>query len=211
LRFKIHLKDNYAEKKKRKKKEYWSKSQLKKKGWTERKIKGWLREPDKLVKNPFYSSAPPMQLYSASRVKRQEKNKRFKEWLGKSKTKRKKLSKKLKEVNERKRQELIDYINTLEIKIPKMPLKKLREEAVEHYNWLWQVERGRYDKFATVNDDEKFLNRICVNYLRHEHRHYESEIAKMFGKVGKDEGYLLLKKKINEEIFKVYPELKDNY
>jgi len=196
-------------KKKGRKKEYWSKKQLKERGWSESKIKEWLGEPDKLIKNPIFASAAPMQLYLASRVKRQEKNKRFKEWLEKSRIKREKLSKKLKEVNERKRQELIDYINSLEIKIPTMPLKKLREKAVEHYNWLWQVERGQWDKFATINDDEKFLNRICVNYLRHEHEYYESEIARMFGKVGKDEGYSLLKKRINEEIFKIYPKLRN--
>jgi len=27
-----------------------------------------------------------------------------------------------------------------------MSLKKLREKAVEHYNWLWQTERGQCDK-----------------------------------------------------------------
>jgi len=194
-------------KKKGRKKEYWSKKQLKERGWSESKIKEWLGESDKLVKNPMFASAAPMQLYLANRVKRQEKNKRFKEWIKKSEAKREKLSKKLKEVNEKKRQKLIDYINSLEIEIPKMPLKKLREKAVEHYNWLWRVERNQWDKLATINDDEKFLNRICVNYLRHEHKHYESEIAKMFGKVGKDEGYYLLKKKINEKIFKIYPEL----
>ena len=102
-------------------------SQLKQRGWTEAKIKEWLKKPDKEAKNPFYPSASSMQLYLASKVKRQEKSKRFKEWLEKSKAKRKKLSKSLKETSKRKKQELIDYVNSLEIKIPKMPLKKLRE------------------------------------------------------------------------------------
>ena len=187
---------------------YLNIKQLKERGWTNQKIDLWLKEPDLIIKNPVFKTAAPSKLYLLKRVKQQEKNKRFQEWLKNSKSKRAKLSESLKKKNEEKRKELIDYINSIPIKIKKMPLDKLREKAVEHYNMLW-LYRGRDDKFATINDDEKFLNRICVNMLRHEFSDYEYELDRMFGQVGKDEGYALLKQRINDRIYELYPELKN--
>ena len=188
-------------------KKYLNIKQLKERGWTQGKIDLWLKEPDKIIKNPIYKTASPSKLYLISRVRQQEKNKRFQKWIEGSKSKREKLSKSLKEVNANKRRELMMYINSLEIKIEKMSLKKLTKLAIEHYNDLWHS-RGRFDKHATLLDDREFLNRICVNMLRHSHEHYEYEIGRMFGQVGKTDGYIILREKIENEIFKVYPKLR---
>ena len=178
--------------------------QLKERGWTQSKINSWLKEPDATIANPIYRSASPSKLFLIARVKRQEKNKRFIEWIDKSKSKRQKLSKTLKEVNANKRRELIMYINSLNITIPKMSYSKLTKLAIEHYNDLWHS-RGRYEKVATALDDRAFLNRICINMLRHEQEIYEEELYNLFGKIGKEEGYLILKEKVNSEICKIYP------
>ena len=146
-------------------------------------------------------------VFEKKRVKQQELNKRFKEWKENTKEKREKLSKSLKEANERKREELKKYIESLEIKIERISLEELKEQSIEHYNELW-CSRGRFDKYANEKSDENFLKRICVNMLRHEFTDYEYEIYKMFGKVGKEQGYEMLKNRINEEIYKTYPELK---
>ena len=94
--------------------------------------------------------------------------------------------------------------NKIEIRIPKMPIKKLRALAVEHYNTLWSM-RGKYDKVATINDDDELLDRISVNMLRHEQECYEKELDNLFCKIGRAEGYILLKNRINQEIAKTYP------
>jgi uncharacterized protein (DUF849 family) len=124
--------------------------------------------------------------------------------MEKSEDRRIKQSKSLIEVNKAKREELLEYINKIEIKIPKMPIKELRVLAVKHYNTLWSM-RGKYDKVATINDDEEFLDRVSVNMLRHELECYEKELDKLFGKIGRAEGYSLLKNRINQEIVKTYP------
>jgi len=183
---------------------YFNLKQLKERGWTNTKINLWLKEPDKLIKNPIYRSASPSKLYLSSKVKQQEKNKRFLTWIEASKGKREKLSNSLKETNSKKRKALVMYITSLDVKIKKYSIDKLTKRAVRHYNDLW-FSRGDYDKHATVHDDREFLNRICLNMLRHEQEHYEYEICQMFGKVGKDDGYAALREKIETEILKVYP------
>lgn len=192
--------------KKAKREKYYNIRQLKERGWTQSKIDAWLKEPDVLVKNPIYSSAAPSKLFLKTRVHRQERNKRFKEWLDKSKNKRTKLSKSLKKANEDKKNKLMDYINNLEIVIPVMSLEELTLQAIEHYNDLWEI-RGNYEKHATIDSDRQFLNRITMNMLRHQQEHYELELERLFGKVGKDEAYIALKTKINKEILKIYPTL----
>jgi hypothetical protein len=70
----------------------------------------WLKEPDEVITNPMYRSSPPSKLYLITRVKRQEKNKRFIEWFSKNKVKREKMSKSMLEVSRKKRDDLIEYI-----------------------------------------------------------------------------------------------------
>ena len=188
--------------------DYFTTKNLKERGWTKSKIELWLKEPDKLITNPFYKSAGKMKLYLKKRVKQQERNKRFKHWLEPSLATRRKISIKIKKSNDAKREELLNHINNLEIVIPTMDRKTLIDTSISHYNSMWES-RGNYDKFARADDDVAFINRITVNYLRHTSEHYESELESIFGKIGKDEGYQLLKKRVNEAIYKTYPFLKE--
>lgn len=48
--------------------EHLSVSNLKGRGWTDALIRDYLKVPDKLSRNPFYSKAAPMRLYLSSRV-----------------------------------------------------------------------------------------------------------------------------------------------
>src|SRR5215475_2433106 len=49
--------------------EYWTESTLlKERGWSKGRIAKLLKDPDKLVPNPHYSSGPKMRLYARSRV-----------------------------------------------------------------------------------------------------------------------------------------------
>jgi hypothetical protein len=54
---------------KKEKIEYWTESTLlKERGWSKGKIAKLLKDPDKLVPNPHYRTAPKMRLYAQSRV-----------------------------------------------------------------------------------------------------------------------------------------------
>ena len=56
--------------------------------------------------------------------------------------------------------------------------------------------------------DKDFLHRITTNYLRHECTSYENELYKLFGKTGVNEAHDILQRRINDEIRRVYPQLK---
>jgi len=186
---------------------YINLSELKKRGWTTTKINAWLGEPDARTLNPKYASASPQKLYLIRRVKQQERNKRFQDWLNATNTRRQKLSVSLKRKNTAKKDELQRKISSLEITIPKMKKTQLYQNAVKHYNLLW-LARGDFEKSASIKDDEEFLKRISVNMLRHAYSKYEPELQKLVGKTGADEARVLLKQRINQEIARTYPYLK---
>ena len=74
--------------------------------------------------------------------------------------------------------------------------------------------RGDYCSFdepATPQSDEKFIARICMNYLRHNCTRYDKELEKMFGKTGRAEGHDIIQNRINQEICRIYPEIKKHY
>ena len=71
-------------------------------------------------------------------------------------------------------------------------------------------EFGNYDFTpATTDSDSVFLNRVIVNYLRHNLSNYDSKLDDIFGKVGKSEAYRIINTKIYAKIAEVYPVLKD--
>jgi len=189
--------------------DYFTLTNLKERGWTDAKIKNWLGDADLLKDNPRYRSAPQMRLYLKERVLSFEKNNLFIEWKEKSKERRLKQSNRMKERMENERKKLFNYIDSIDIKIPSYEKEELYLLAVEHYNDLWAY-RGNCEKYASIDSDEEFLNRISNNMLRHAFSDYEYELDRLFGKVGKIDGYYRLKDRINKEIYDVYPFLKDD-
>jgi hypothetical protein len=110
-----------------------------------------------------------------------------------------------------KMQKMVQYVAALQITVPVIDHDVLTQRACEHYNWR-QAERaerhGDWDwHSATPQSDGFFLERITVNYLRHVHSRYESELATIFGRVGVREGYLALAEKVYTAIAAAYPHL----
>lgn len=56
----------------------------KRKGWTKGRITKFLGEPDKLVRNPHYSTAAPMRLYDLDRVEAAEATTKFQDSIAKT-------------------------------------------------------------------------------------------------------------------------------
>jgi hypothetical protein len=101
---------------------------------------------------------------------------------------------------ETKRRQLRDYLETITIKVPALPRQRLIEQACDHYNAMqdWRAAEGRptSELLATADSDSEFLERICVNYLRHCLTKYEDHLNAMSGKVGFGEGYEEVRRRI---------------
>ena len=186
--------------KKDRKDEFLTASGLKERGWTTKLIRDFAGQPDKTEKNPVYKSAAPMKLYLLKRIKRIENTKKFREALDKSR-KRKESGRKSAET---KRQQTIEYAESIVIRVPLIDRDKLIAKACKEYN-EWQSEKCWDYEPATPDSDMRFLSRICTNYLRHKCTRYEKALDKMFGKTGVQEGHDIVRKRVNEAIFEQYP------
>ena len=195
-----------------------SRTALKERGWTDAAIKKFSSGPDATAPNPHYKSAAPVQLYDLARIKRIEKTKLFLIWREKS-VKRQAAAKRAVET---KLQKLIAEVESWVIELPDKSFKAVRDEAIKSYNERQKTRMatqdfwGNYDwQGASVDSSDDFLERIIVNYIRHRLTHYHDKLVMMFGKVGKDQGYLVLFKKICLAISVKWPELaheaKDQY
>jgi hypothetical protein len=165
-----------------------TKTDLEERGWTGALIKRFLPPPDKEIPNPIYRSSSSMKLYFLERVNETEQMPEFKEAFDKT-IRRKESAQK---AADKRRQATIDRINSRPPpKIPKMSEEKLLNNAIDHYNSLWE-NRDRIDKWASVNDDTGFLNRITVNYIRHVLTDYENQMFELFNHTGKQEARMLI-------------------
>ena len=187
-----------------KKDNYFSASGLKYRGWTDALIKRFLSEHDKECPNPYYRHAAPMRLYSAERVERIEESQAFKEAVEKSSKRKESAKKAAVKAVETKKQKALEYAMTVEITIPRMNIKKLYRRACEHYNEI-HYEHGKwaYPKYCNT----EFLSRISVNFLRHECSEYEEHLEELYGVTGKEVAYETIKRRVNEAIYNMYPEL----
>lgn len=190
--------------------DYLTKAAIKKeRGWTDTAIKKFLGDPDKLGSNP-YSSKTPSHLYLLSRVKKAERTKRFKDWKQKSKTRRASARK---AANTRKEKTLAKVRSRLgEIQLHPaargLSTKKLRKLAVASYEEL-ELERN-WDEPRMVEDDapQEFIQRIEVNFLRHEGTMYDSELEEYAGSTGVREAVDMVRERVYEVIANEYPFLK---
>lgn len=182
-----------------------TKSRLKsERGWTDKLIKEFLPAPDLTQPNPHYKSGPRMMLFNMDRIETIEQTDKFKEQQ-ESASKRKEAAKKAVET---KLQQLREWLNTVQIHVPVLDRAKLIKQACDHYNDMqeWREDNGRTTcgMKATADSDQKFLERICVNYLRHCLTKYEKHLDDMSGNVGFGEGY--------EEIrCKIFSKISENY
>lgn len=188
---------------------YLSRGKLKERGWTDGIIRKFMPLCDKEKKNPYYASASPMKLYLLERIEQIEKSNEFKKEIIKSQPRKKSSQKAV----ETKLQKIRSYIKNLKIIVKKIPIDVIQKKAIKDYNDFKEaieIERGDFDyQKATINSDALFLNRICVNYTRHNLTIYENELEKIFGKVGSKEAYHLLNEKIYSVISGTYPILSD--
>lgn len=98
--------------------------------------------------------------------------------------------------------------------IRRLDLGALRQLAVDHYNrraggrrWR-EDEAGRAWTPANMESDPAFLDRICVNYIRHALTTYDGKLDRVSrARHGAIEAALLVKARVFDRIADVYPEL----
>ena len=183
--------------------QYFTKKQLKQRNWTQTAIQKFLGEPDLIKPNPVYKSGAQMSLYLKERVIEIEKSAIFKQWAAQSQ-KRKKASEKSLAT---KQKALLELVNSWKILVPVIKRKKVLNLAICHYN-NFQLERENSDLVSEKSNSE-FLERITVNYIRHQMTSYDDKLELIAGKVGIQTAYKVLNQKIYNAIALAYPYLKE--
>lgn len=202
---------------------YYSRSDLKKRGWTDAMINRFLSDPDRTGVNPHYSTAAPMKYYLCKRVHKVEESTKYSEWVQKNANRRKAARK----VAERKRQEkekleqeederqelLRAEVAKWVFKVRRQPIEQIKKIAIRHYNRYHEEKSFENEKhfyiLAGDDSDPKFIERICVNYIRHNLSNHDKVMRRFKKREGNNSVYLVLKKRICDLIADVYPEFKD--
>lgn len=180
-----------------------NKQSLKERGWTESLIKKHLGDPDVRKTNPRYKSAAPTCLYDDARVARIEATVEFHLDLERASRRRESAGKGV----DRRREQTQALLDALRIEVPLLEWDELVTHARRSYDNLQFVRGGEFK--TSSGFDERFLHRICVNFLRHECTEYEVDLLKLSGHVGADEARFGVKCKVLDAIAERYPTLAD--
>jgi hypothetical protein len=112
-----------------------------------------------------------------------------------------------KETAGKRKEALLSNIRAMEIRMIKLPAPQILNNAISSYN-AFTCERGNGDRLpASVWSDKVFLERIQVNYIRHELTDYDYELENIAGKVGVLEARDIIRDKILDAISDNYPYL----
>ena len=197
--------------------QYWCPAGLKKqRGWTDKMIKQFLpAEPDHEAQNPHYRHGIPMRLYLRSRILGIERRKAFKAFVAQNQGRVAGARKAVETKEERTLATVRGWTISLKVMLP----DELSKRALQSYNSHQQdramrrQDQGRdYDEpneAKLEGCEPAFLQRITVNFLRHNLTSYEEKLERLYGKIGTKKAYIALNKKIYDKIAEIYPHLAD--
>lgn len=152
---------------------------------------------DDEYRNPHKKSAPG-KLWSKLKLSNIKRRKTVKEYLLEAGNR----SEKSKQVAQAKVDKLLEECAAWVPRIKK--IKNVQECAISAYN-DWNEYNGRY---ADKNSSLEFLNRITINFIRHQLTDYEAKLKKIEGKTGTNEAYAAqLRPIVDKAIEQAYPEL----
>lgn len=178
--------------------DYWSLAALKGRGWSESLVRKLLGDPDENACNPHFICAAPQRLYLRTRVKKVEASAAFKAEIAKVRKRRRKA----KRVSKERRRKFLEEVSTnIKFKVPVLEEAELIRRACDHYN------ASDSEFLASPKSSQEFLDRICVNYLRHCLTDYDEQLDKLRGQVGVDEARLIVQEAVYYAIWESYPHL----
>ena len=137
-----------------------------------------------------------MKLYLLKRVEAIETTSEFQEYKAKAKKWRAAAMK----AAETRKNNSLKSIEQGIIKVEVLELDQVRNKAIDSYN-------ARSDNFASTASDLDFLERITVNFIRHNLTSYDHLLDFVKGKTGVEDGSLLIAKRIFSSIAEGYPSL----
>src|SRR6266568_504312 len=185
-----------------------STSQLKERGWTPALITTFLGHPDVLKPNPYYRSSPPWRLYDVSRVEQAEQTEEWQQAQASATIR----SIRGKMVAARQATKLRAQAELLPIAVIRVPLTTVVRRAIASYNAFHAemlAERGHDYEPASEQSDTAFLERISVNFIRHELTEYDTHLEELAGRVGVSIAQIVIRRRVYDEIARIYPEYAD--
>jgi hypothetical protein len=170
-------------------------------GWTDELIDELLGLPDLGGPNP-HRSGGPLQRFLLPRVEEAERSERFR-GVQRDREPRRVAARR----GARTREERLDqYIDDLEIRLLDMSEEELIDAACDHYNNRRKDEGG--GRMAFRDSPRDFLDRIMVNYLRHDKESgYDDNLDNIFGRTGARDGRRRIKRMVLVAIAARYPRL----
>lgn len=168
-------------------------------GWTDGQIRTFLPEPDRTARNPFSRKAAPMKLYARERVEAVEATPEFSS--AREASRKRQLA--ARERALAKKKEAVAVASAVELRIVPEDWAVVQQKALEHYNGRLR----RNQSPATLRTAPSRLNRLTVNYLRHQQTSYEEQLQQFKGVVGVGEAYLVVRNRILDLIAATYPPL----
>ena len=170
---------------------------LKRRGWTDAKIRDWLGPADKTGVNPVYRTAAPLRLYAEDRVRAVEEA--HPAWFAQRSVKvvanaERAVGKaeQVKAANLATAQQWSDWASQVEIRV--MPLNQMSEKKARRLADLHAIE---------VSDNPPRGNRALNNWLRHCRTNYDDLLLEMGG--GHERAYQVLRNRVEQAIRDVYP------
>ncbi len=176
--------------------EHFTKKDLTARGWTAKLIERYLQEPDRLEDNPHCKNGAPMHCYEHDRVEKLESEvKTIKQVVERKAAK---LAQKQAQT-EQVQSTLIEFVESLYIKVYPVPIADLLSCAIAHNN------RSAVNPAANLELPPQRLFDLCVVYLRSPYAPARERLG-----VGSGPAVARLRERIDTEIRAAYPDLYRN-
>jgi hypothetical protein len=172
---------------------------LKARGWTATLVARTLGTPDKLARNRRSRKAAPMRLYALARVETAEARPEFAEAMARTAERRRAAAKAV----ATKKAALLRLVSAMPpVAIEPLAIGEVRRLARDQY-------QTRNGASICADASRQFLDRIAVNYIRHQMTSYDERLEEIAGRTGITEAITLVRQKIYSAIADAYPELSD--
>ena len=100
-----------------------------------------------------------------------------------------------------KTNKLLAAVDVMKVDVALMPLRDVHRLAIDSYN----EHHTEAQNYATCKSDAAFLNRISVNFIRHELTEYDYVLADVAGKTGITKAVDGIRQKVYSAIATAYP------
>lgn len=169
---------------------------LERAGWTATLVGRLLGEPDQRKK--VFGRSVPLALYAVARIEQAEIGAEFAQAQAFIANRKIAAAKAL----ATKTAKLMAAIEAMRVSVARLSPAEVRRQAIESYNL-----HSRGDSFASNADDPAFLERITVNFIRHELSEYDVSLWEVAGKTGIARAVAEIRRRVYSAIAQAYPSL----